>query len=127
LKTLNPNKRLTTMRAWHRIVVEMANNACVDCGHSAEFDSGELCGDHIATQGSQPDLVFDVTNGRCVCLRCHNERHSMGLPKKCPAKERVKFKKPAICSVKGCLVFALGSGACWKHQQKYGFNRDSVG
>jgi hypothetical protein len=115
LKTLNPNKRLTIMRAWHRIVVERAGNACETCGHSAEFDSGELCGDHIQTQGSRPDLVFDVTNGRSTCLACHNKRHSHGLPKKGKPVEKVKFKK-AVCNFPRCIFLPLQNGRCIRHQ-----------
>jgi hypothetical protein len=78
----NNNQKLKAMRAWHRIVVERAGSTCEDCGHSASFESGELCGDHIETQGARPDLRFDVSNGRCVCLPCHNKRHSEGLSPK---------------------------------------------
>ncbi len=59
---------------WHKIVIARANNACEYCGHSAEADSGELCCDYIETQGSRPDLVFDIENGKCTCLPCHNKR-----------------------------------------------------
>jgi hypothetical protein len=117
---LSAYQRGKYMKAWHRIVIEAAGNACVDCGRSATVESGELCGDHIQTKGSRPDLVFDVTNGRCVCLDCHNQRHSQGLPKPKGGKETkpVKFKKPPVCEVKGCPLFAGGKkpNRCFRHQ-----------
>jgi hypothetical protein len=119
LPHLSQYRREKIKRSWHRIIVQRANCACEECGHSAPFDSGELCGDHIQTQGSRPDLVFDVTNGRCVCLGCHNKRHSKGLPKKAAARPVVK--KLPICAVQGCPILAIGDGwtkpkNCWKHQ-----------
>lgn len=96
---LSESQRRKFMAAWHRIVVERAGNACEDCGYSAEFESGELCGDHIETKGSRPDLAFDVMNGKSTCLPCHNKRHSVGLSRQRKGKpvERVKFKKPPLC------------------------------
>lgn len=118
LPHLSPGRREKIKRAWHRIVVERAGCSCESCGHSAPFDSGELCGDHIQTQGSRPDLVFDVTNGRCVCLPCHNRRHSAGIPKADPKPK--KAQKLPVCAVAGCPIFAAGAGKrpkyCWRHQ-----------
>jgi len=122
IPNLSTHKRQKYRAAWHRIIVEGAGNACEDCGHSAEFNSGELCGDHVQTVGSRPDLQFDVTNGRSVCLPCHNKRHSQGLPaKKGEPEKRPKFKKQSVCTVLGCPIFAAGMGFkkpknCWKHQ-----------
>jgi hypothetical protein len=116
-------KRTKYKRAWHLAIVTAANCSCVDCGHSAPFDSGELCGDHIATVGSRPDLQFDVTNGRCVCLADHNKRHSQGLPKpQDKGVKRPKFKRPAVCSHPRCPIYAAGAGfgkpgKCWRHQR----------
>jgi hypothetical protein len=116
---MNGNQKLKTMKTWHKIVVERANSACEECGHSAPFDSGELCGDHVQTQGARPDLRYDVTNGRCVCLPCHNKRHNRGLPAKEPTVPS-KVKKLMVCEIGSCPIYALGSGKkpkrCWKHQ-----------
>jgi hypothetical protein len=105
--------------AWHRAIVTAANCTCCECGHSAPWESGELAGDHVRTQGSRPDLAFDLKNGRCVCLTCHNRRHAVGLPH--PEKpKRLTVQKLPICKVAGCPIFASGTGRrrerCWKHQ-----------
>jgi len=79
LRLLSDGKRKRYMRRWHEIVVESAGCRCVGCGKYSPFENGELCGDHIKTKGSRPDLVLDVTNGRCVCYACHVDRHTHGL------------------------------------------------
>lgn len=120
MRRLSTGKRKKYLKAWHRIVVERANSACEQCGHSAPFDSGELCGDHIQTQGSRRDLVFDVTNGRCVCLPCHNKRHTGEHSPKSAENRKRKVAKPPVCAVLGCPIYATGTGSrpknCWKHQ-----------
>ncbi len=35
-------------------VIELFSNACVDCGHSAESESGELCADHLQQKNADP-------------------------------------------------------------------------
>lgn len=118
---LKPGQKDRLRAAWHKAIVTAANCACVECGHSAPWESGELCGDHILTQGSRPDLVFDLTNGRCVCLPCHNRRHANGLPKKsADGTKPKKVLRLPICKAPGCPVYATGTGGrperCWKHQ-----------
>lgn len=68
---------------WHRVVCERAGYVCYRCGISYNFswcfnENGKnvyVCGDHIKTQGSRPDLRLETDNGRCVCFKCHEKRH----------------------------------------------------
>ncbi len=121
VKFLNDNQKLTLKKLWHRLVIERAGCACEECGFSAAIDEGKLTGDHIKTQGSRPDLRYDITNGRCLCLPCHNKRHTGEIKPTKTEGDRTKVakvKKLAICEVKGCPIFAGGGkkpGRCWKH------------
>lgn len=116
---LSEYKRQKYLRAWHRIIVQAAGNACQDCGHSAEFDSGELTGDHIETRGARPDLVLDVTNGVCRCLGCHNKRHTgehailpaMKNPKRPEPKRKVE-KAPLCKRCHRLLALPSKKGSC---------------
>jgi hypothetical protein len=117
---LNENQKLKLLRTWHRIVVERANCACEDCGHSAPFDSGELCGDHVETQGARPDLKYDVTNGVCRCLPCHNKRHTGELPPKplMTKEDPKKSPKKLTCKAPRCHMLPARNGYCLLHQPK---------
>ncbi len=72
------------MMQWHKDVLTRDNWTCFNCeqyfGDEYYFNekgiNQYLCGDHIKTKGSHPELVLDVANGRTVCLPCHNSRHN---------------------------------------------------
>lgn len=49
--------------------------SCVNCDHTAEFSSGELCADHIEPKGAYPSLRYDLDNAACRCAFCHVKRH----------------------------------------------------
>ena len=123
MKFLKDNQKLMLKKSWHKIVIERAGGAGKECGLSAEPDGGKLTGYHIKTQGSRPDRRYDVTNGRCLCLPCHNKRYTGEIKPTKAEGDRTnvpKVKKPAICDEKGCPIFATGSGKkpgpYWKHQ-----------
>jgi len=116
---LNDNQKQRAMRLWHRLVVDLANCSCETCGHSATFDSGELCGDHLETQGASPDLRYDVSNGKCTCLPCHNLRHA--LPQSSMTNQddkKPKAPKKKFCSEPHCMLLPLSNGKCIRHQPK---------
>ncbi len=115
-------------RVYQLFVIELFNCCCVDCGHSAPAESGELAADHGETKGAHPELRYDAANGFCRCLKCHDKRHK-GEIKKVPPAEKLpketrekqeKFKKLPVCSIMGCIASALPNGKkpknCWKHQ-----------
>ncbi|MFA7310206.1 MAG: hypothetical protein WC050_04870 [Candidatus Paceibacterota bacterium] len=115
---LSDYKRDKYMRVWHKIIVERDGNECVYCGHSATWDSGELCGNHNPTKGSAPDKIFDVTLHECTCMTC-NGKHSYTASRE--AKQPVpKVKKLPTCDFPGCPISAILTGKkpkrCWKHQ-----------
>lgn len=124
---LSENQLHKATVAWHEAVLARDNLTCTYCGISAESDSGELCGDHIETKAARPDLRFDVSNGRCTCLECHNKRgtgefspHKTMQQNQQKQEKKKKTKKAPVCEVGGCPIFALGSGKkprkCFKHQ-----------
>lgn len=118
---MNDNQKRTVMRLWHKTIVLNANSQCEYCGHSAEFESGELCGDHIETQGARPDLRYDITNGKCTCMDCHNKRHAGNISphstmKENKEKQARKHKKPT-CKVDRCRMFPSPNGLCARHQK----------
>ena len=118
---LSGYKRDKLMKVMHKIIIERDGNECVFCGHSATTESGELCCNHNPTQASRPDLIFDVTLHECTCMAC-NGKHSYTASKEAKkAVAKPKFKKPSVCAMMGCPIFAAGEGfkkpkTCWKHQ-----------
>ncbi len=79
--------------------------ACEECGFSAAIDEGKLTGDHIKTQGSRPDLRYDITNGRCtlpaVPQQASHGRDQTDEDGRRP-HEGCEGEELAICEVKGC-------------------------
>lgn len=77
------------LKEWHKSVCENAKYVCVFCFKDFSYDcyfdengvNQYVCGDHIQTQKAHPEKKFDIANGRCVCLPCHNKRHSQELNK----------------------------------------------
>ena len=62
------------LREWRRAVCERAGWHCEVCGRYG--DEQTLCGHHIKSQGAFPELRFDVGNGICVDVFCHNKIHT---------------------------------------------------
>jgi hypothetical protein len=115
-------------RIFQKMVIELFDNCCVDCGHSAETVSGELCADHVEQKYTHPESRYDLACAVCRCSPCHTKRHAGNLPKypkneKLPKEtqeKKEKVKRNPVCSVAGCPLWAQGSGKkaghCWKHQ-----------
>ena len=113
---------------FQRTVIELFSNTCVDCGKSAETESGELCADHLQQKNSEPLSRYDLAAAVCRCFNCHTGRHA-GVVERVPPKHKMpkqtqekqeKHKRPPVCKIAGCPVWALRSGRkpdyCWKHQ-----------
>lgn len=106
-------------RIWQEKIIELFGNECVDCGHSAETKSGELCGDHLNQKNADPLARYDLANGVCRCSTCHTKRHS-GSIKRVPAKEKMpkqtaeKQKKhtKSTCKTPRCMMFPASGGYC---------------
>ena len=54
-------------RLWREAVFERDNYTCVFCGQIG----GQLHADHIKPYRKFPELMFDINNGRTLCIECH--------------------------------------------------------
>lgn len=81
---------MTDLKQWHKAVCSRDSYRCVTCkrDYSSEYyfqnDINQyVCGHHIKSRKAHPELTFEVTNGICVCLDCHNKIHKglMDIPK----------------------------------------------
>ena len=127
-KNLSVSQRATLDKLWHEEVCKRDNWTCTYCGAQFDPDSEEqrqmVCGDHIETKGSMPGSRWDIANGRCTDLTCHNQRHAGKLNQNKTMRENIKekqeekksrSKKSAICTVKGCVLFGYLNGYCCRH------------
>lgn len=74
-------KRIKASKEWkemRRIVFERDNYTCQICGQRG----GELNPDHIKPKTVFPELVFDVTNVRTLCRKCHRKTDTYGYKAK---------------------------------------------
>lgn len=81
------------LQQWHKAICERDKYICQlqiahDCKHDYSDDyyfndkgiNQYVCGDHLQTQGSSPELRLETTNGKCVCNSCHVLRHKGQVP-----------------------------------------------
>lgn len=61
-------------KAWRTLVFERDNYTCVGCGERG----GQLHADHIKPFAFYPELRLDVTNGRTLCVPCHQKTDTYG-------------------------------------------------
>ena len=54
---------------WRQAVFERDNWTCQDCRKRG----GDLEAHHIRTFSEYPELRFDISNGRTLCLECHKK------------------------------------------------------
>lgn len=112
---LSTGKHVKMRRIWHQLVCERDHNTCVYCEYSPPngFHSGEICGNHKETQGSRPDLVFDVTNGECTCKPC-NQQFSFSAPteRKKAMLNRKPSKRPKCKCRPQCPLLPGPNGYC---------------
>jgi len=52
---------------WREAVFERDDYTCQECGQRG----GKLNADHIMKFAEYPELRFDVSNGRTLCVACH--------------------------------------------------------
>lgn len=84
------NKLLRTRaeyKNWRRAVFERDNHACVLCGDN---QGGNLNADHIKPFSQFPELRYEISNGRTLCIPCHKETPSYGFKKGCTPWNKVK-------------------------------------
>lgn len=46
---------------------------CKDCG---ELDRRLLESHHIKPKDLYPELMYELSNGKCICMRCHAKAHT---------------------------------------------------
>jgi len=56
---------------WRKAVFERDNYTCQNCIKIG----GKLRAHHIKSWREYPELRFDISNGKTLCLKCHNEVH----------------------------------------------------
>lgn len=54
---------------WRRRVFEKDNYTCVNCGAYA----GYIEAHHIMPVRDYPELIYDISNGKTLCLKCHGK------------------------------------------------------
>lgn len=68
-------RRSAQYKQWRTAVFERDNYTCVSCGQHG----GYLNADHIKTFAYHPELRFDLTNGRTLCVPCHKKTDTYGF------------------------------------------------
>lgn len=63
------------MARWRKEVYKRDNYTCVFCGDNS---GGNLNADHIKKFSDFPELRFDVSNGRTLCVPCHKQTPTYG-------------------------------------------------
>jgi DNA-directed RNA polymerase subunit M/transcription elongation factor TFIIS len=71
------------MKLWRNSVFKRDNWTCVLCFKVG----GILNADHIKTFSSFPELRFEISNGRTLCVDCHRKTDTFGGKRKKIAKE----------------------------------------
>lgn len=56
-------------KQWRKFVFERDNWTCVLCNRNG----GDMNADHIKKFSDYPELRFDVSNGRTLCVACHKK------------------------------------------------------
>lgn len=68
-------------KKWRLAVFERDNYTCVACGdrnHAGRGETVVLQADHIKPFALHPELRFDVSNGRTLCVPCHRATGTFG-------------------------------------------------
>jgi len=69
-------------REWRTTVLSRDNHKCVQCGETKK----RLDADHIKSWAKYPDLRYEISNGRTLCISCHEKTES--YPKQFCRKNR---------------------------------------
>lgn len=61
-------------REWRMAVFTRDNFTCVKC----KTKDRTIEADHIKAQSEYPELIYDVSNGRTLCHKCHKKTNNYG-------------------------------------------------
>jgi hypothetical protein len=80
-KTKERQRIMNTLeyKQWRTAVYERDKYTCQLC----QQVGGELNADHIKKYADYPELRFDISNGRTLCLKCHIKTGNFGKKKEC--------------------------------------------
>ena len=70
---------------WRKKVFAKDNFTCQNCG----IRGTKLQADHIKPVFLNPELIFDLNNGRTLCISCHRKTDTFGL-------NAIKFRKMGV-------------------------------
>lgn len=98
--TLTPDKiRLTPRyKRFRKAVLQRDQYRCVECGVSKE-DGAKLEVDHIKSQAERPDLIFDFSNVRTLCVQCHMKTDTWGNKARLHRAERRRKRREGIGNI----------------------------
>ncbi len=75
-------RKTAQYKDWRKAVFERDNYTCQVCGdRSVAGHRVRLHADHIKPFAAYPDLRFDVSNGRTLCVPCHRQTPTFGKHK----------------------------------------------
>lgn len=73
-------RKSDTYKLWRKSVFERDDYTCVECGAKNGFGKTiTLNADHIKPFSLFPELRFDLSNGRTLCVPCHRETPTYGF------------------------------------------------
>lgn len=59
-------------RQWRKLILAR-DKVCIKCGSNKELQA-----DHIKSFKTNPELIFDINNGRILCFDCHKKTDTYG-------------------------------------------------
>lgn len=68
-------RKVAAYKAWRTLVFERDNYTCQVCGIRGDY----LHADHIKPFAYYPELRYEVTNGRTLCVPCHKKTDTYGV------------------------------------------------
>jgi len=68
-RPFNPN----SYHGWRKLVLKRDEYKCVACGAKDNLQC-----DHIKPVKTNPELIYDLDNGRVLCFSCHKKTDTYG-------------------------------------------------
>jgi len=81
-------------KQWRKAIFERDNYTCQECNERG----GRLNADHIKSFAHYPELRFELSNGRTLCIDCHKKTENYGGKSKCPTQKKSIPQVDSACS-----------------------------